>query len=288
MIPPDVFPSYAQYHEDIILAALFKGKKDGFYVDVGANYEEYHSVTKYFYERGWRGINIEPIPRLIKTFNKKRPRDINLNYAVAAKKGTLSFREYPNHDGYSTFSEETKKENEKLGLPHIDYDVKVDSLKNIFTRYKLTEIDFLKIDVEGFENEVLHSNDWKIFRPKVICIEANHRDEDWSKFIISQKYTCIIFDGLNEYYIDNESMVIFDNFAERATILAHNGIRNHLLNQWREDINHIVELTNMIEQKDKTIRTLQHTQQTLDMNMQNIKFLLKQLKKQIILRLRVK
>ncbi len=150
MIAKDTFPVYAQYNEDVILGSLLSDVKQGFYIDVGANQEEYHSVTKYFYNKDWNGINIEPIPRLIKSFEKKRPRDINLNTAVSSKKNSLKFREYPEHDGLSTFSKPLK---ENAELPHKDYMVAVDSLANILNHYKVGKIDFLKIDVEGYESE---------------------------------------------------------------------------------------------------------------------------------------
>lgn len=288
MIPPQFFQSYAQYHEDIVLGALFDRKKDGFYVDVGANHEEYHSVTKFFYERGWHGINIEPIPRLIKPFNSKRPRDINLNYAVSSKKGTLRFREYPKHDGYSTFSEKSKKEHAKQNLPYKDYDVKVDSLENIFAEHKVSQIDFLKVDVEGFEEEVLKSNDWKMYRPTIVCIEANHRDADWSKYLQANGYERLIFDGLNEYYVAKESRKIFDNFAEVAATLAHNSIRSHQMQQWREDSAKLTELEHRLADYDTRLRETTAGLHDLQTRIKSIKFLARQLAKQLAFRLGLK
>jgi hypothetical protein len=68
--------TYAQNFEDVMLARLFSKQADGFYVDVGGWHPEIHSVTKFFYDRGWRGVNVEPIRRNWEAFVAERPRDI--------------------------------------------------------------------------------------------------------------------------------------------------------------------------------------------------------------------
>ena len=264
----DTFATYAQYNEDIILAALFSNMENGFYVDVGANHETYHSVTKYFYERGWKGINIEPIPRLIAEFEKKRKRDINLQLAISINKGKLELRDYPEYDGLSTLSDESKNDPTKIELPHEDYTVDVNSLKNVFKDNSVSKIDFLKIDVEGYEFEVLKSNDWEKYRPTIVCIEANHRSKDWSTYLEVRDYTRVIFDGLNEYYLANESSQLFNQFAERAALLAHNGVRHHHIAQWDDDIVQWAEATTRIkfleDVTDRQDALIKSTQQALE------------------------
>lgn len=281
MVWPGTFASFAQFNEDIILAAIFSNKRKGFYVDVGANDEEYHSVTKYFYKRGWRGINIEPIPRLYKVFEKKRRRDINLNYAVSSSKGTLKFREYPKHDGLSTFSEKSKKANEALDLPFKDYEVEVDTLKNIFKKYNVQEIDFLKIDVEGYEEAVIQGNDWEVYRPKVICIEANHRSTNWQSMLRAHNYKRVIFDGLNEYYIAKEHQDLLEGYAERAAVLAHNAIRRH---HQKDTEREIKMLQDELKKRDIEINRLKE----IEMKMHSIKYLTSQEVKVILSKIKSK
>jgi FkbM family methyltransferase len=201
--------TYAQNREDIILDAFFDSDEIGFYVDVGAEAPTDLSVTKIFYDRGWHGINIEPIKRQYELFVADRPKDINLNIGISDKSGKLTLREYEG-SGYSTFSDDMKAEHatddESLAKQYQDYEVPITTLKEIFREHEVTAIQFLKVDVEGLEYEVLAGNDWKQYRPEVICIEANHVHEDWRSLLKKERYTQVFFDGLNEYYTDDSTV----------------------------------------------------------------------------------
>src|SRR5208282_1615647 len=94
---------YAQNKEDLFIKAFFPDIKKGFYIDIGANDPVIDSVTKLFYDEGWRGVNIDPIKRHIKDLEKDRPGDINLQIGVGDKKDNMMFTEYPEGDGLSTF-----------------------------------------------------------------------------------------------------------------------------------------------------------------------------------------
>ena len=226
--------TYAQNREDLILAEFLKDIKKGFYVDVGVNHSTIDSVTKYFYDKGWSGINIEPSPGLFEKIAQDRPRDINLNIGVAAKKSKLSFREYVG-TGLSTFSDSMKKEYENEPNSNVDqykdYDVEVATLSETLHEYvpKSRGIDFMKVDVEGYEYEVLQGNDWSAFRPKVICIEANHISKNWSFLLLDNKYTKVFNDGLNDYYVAEEEDQIAKNFYYPNILL-----RPHVVNYTSE------------------------------------------------------
>jgi FkbM family methyltransferase len=210
--------SYAQNREDVLLDAFFPGVEQGFYVDVGANHPEIDSVTKLFYLKGWRGINVEPTKRLIKLLEAERPKDTNLNVGISNREGELSFREYEDFGiGLSTFSEDIKKMNVKDKVAHSekfkDYKVPVTTLAKMFEEQKVGTIHFLKVDIEGYEYEALEGNDWKKYRPQVICIEANHVNKDWRPLLQKHKYSLVFHDGLNEYYVADEHPEILKRFS---------------------------------------------------------------------------
>ena len=218
--------SYAQNREDIILAAFFEDITKGFYVDVGANHPDTLSVTKIFYDNGWNGINLEPNKDLYNLIIKARPRDINLNIGAADKKGELTPRQYPDGDGLSTFSKATQKDYQKTTSTYKqytnnykDYKVAVKPLKDIFRENKVNIINFMNIDVEGFEYQVIAGNDWDKYRPQVLCIEANHIAEDWRPLLKKANYDLVFFDGLNNYYVAHEHPEIVENFSYVNSVL---------------------------------------------------------------------
>lgn len=221
-----IITSYAQNREDIILAALLSGVENGFYVDVGAADPFEDSVTKYFYDRGWHGINIEPNEKMFKRLDADRSRDINLKVGVDNKGKNRTLRVYSGAGyGLSTISELTKKEYEnKTESIHTkefeDVEIETKPLREIFKDNEVKDIDFLKIDVEGAEDEVLRSNNWAKYRPKVLCIESNHIHKDWHEFITSQGYKQVYNDGLNDYFLAEEEGLRQENFVNEYLRLA--------------------------------------------------------------------
>jgi FkbM family methyltransferase len=223
--------TYAQNHEDIIIGGFFPDVNDGFYVDVGANDPLDDSVTKLFYDAGWHGINLEPIPRLYEKLQKSRPRDLNLNIGVSSEPGFTEFREYHEYHGLSTMVPAMQEQYQEIqgNLAYQDFDdykVSLDTLANIFKEHKTKKINFLKVDVEGYEYEVLLGNDWKKYRPELICIEANHIINDWRPILEANKYHFVITDGLNNYYLAEESLHRRELFPFPKTLIAGSPVLN--------------------------------------------------------------
>ena len=185
----------------------------GFYVDIGAWEPTVDSVTKHFYDAGWWGINIEPVPHYAAKLRAERPRDINLELATSDTKGTAEMVVYEG-SGLSTLCEEHK--NHAYSFVRSTISVPISPLRETLDavsaslvavqRGTLPAIDFLKVDVEGHEREVILGNDWERYRPKIIVIEATKPGTDtpawdtWDHLIIEADYEFLEFDGLNRWY----------------------------------------------------------------------------------------
>ncbi len=196
------FESYSQNKEDLLLDKLLNYKKRGLYVDVGA-YDPYRfSNTMRFYKRGWNGINIEPNVENWKKFQSIRTKDINLNVGVGERKGTLTFFSM-DPPTLSTFSASQAAEYEKQGFRiKSKKKIKILPLRAIFAKHiGKSGIDFLSMDVEGFEMSVLRGNDWKSFRPHFLCIEtAVGNKNKISRFLFGVGYKVVIDNSLNSFY----------------------------------------------------------------------------------------
>jgi len=166
--------SYAQSGEDIIADIELGKKKKGIYIDVGAFHPKLFSNTYLFYKRGWSGVVIEPRPEAREDFLKVRPRDKFVGLGVGAKKDVLEYMEF-DESAANTFSKtqaekNTKEAGRKL-LRRIN--VAVMPLRDILASCGMegAVIDLMSVDVEGMDEEVLRSNDWEKFRPKLIICE---------------------------------------------------------------------------------------------------------------------
>lgn len=168
---------YSQWGEDMILKRLC-GSHAGFYVDVGAYHPLHYSNTYLLYKRGWQGINIDPNPDSIRLFNLHRRRDININCGVSKEVATKKYFIF-NHQSCNTFSEKQKDAMlQKRFIRLVNTaDVECLPLQNILdTHARGMQIDFLNVDVEGMNLEVLQSLDWNQVLPRVICIEDDEFD----------------------------------------------------------------------------------------------------------------
>ena len=212
------FTSYAQNLEDVMLWRALSNFGPGFYIDVGACDPITDSVTKAFYEKGWRGINIEPMKDSFERIRIARPRDINLNLAIDAKKGTQTLYSINSGIGLSTsikaYADRYLSEGKKVE----QIVVQTDTLAEICQTYVTQDIYFLKIDVEGAEESVLQGADFKKYRPWIILLESTEPNStipshtNWEPILLSSGYTFVYFDGLNRFYLANEKVNLLGNF----------------------------------------------------------------------------
>ncbi len=201
-----MFRSYAQNAEDVVLWRALKDVVDGCYVDVGAAHPLIDSVTKAFYERGWSGIDIEPTEAYARELRADRPRDIVLQACAGDAPGTFTLHEVLG-TGLSTVTEDVARiDVDRYEV--VDIEVPAATLDHLLTEHGFEgrEIHFLKVDVEGFELEVLRGITLARWRPWVVVVEATLPNstvqvhDRWENILTGAGYRFCLFDGLNRFY----------------------------------------------------------------------------------------
>lgn len=167
--------SFAQEGEDVILASIMNKPPGyrGFYVDIGAHHPFRFSNTALFYQKGWRGINVEPSTTHLNAFRVDRPEDIILNVGIGKEPGMLTFYKF-NDGALNTFDKKLAEERNGFREYYIVEEIPVPMvpLKDILEEHAGNrKIDFMTIDVEGLDMEVLQSNNWEKFAPDYLLIE---------------------------------------------------------------------------------------------------------------------
>jgi FkbM family methyltransferase len=228
------FISYSQNLEDVMLWRALKHVEKGFYVDVGANDPKELSVTRAFYQRGWRGINIDPATYTL--LSRDRVRDINLEVAISSTEGEITFYQVSN-SALSTSDLELAEHYRQAG--HIVNERKVRSwtLSRVLEMYANGPIHFMNIDVEGAELAVLQGLDLSLWRPWIILIEATIPTttkpdfEEWETIIVSSNYEFVYFDGLNRFYIAREHGELAEAFRLPPNIFDNYVLSGQFENQ---------------------------------------------------------
>ncbi len=213
------FISYAQNYEDVMLWRSLKHIEKGFYVDVGANDPVQDSLTKAFYDRGWNGINIEPVSEWYEKLRLNRPRDISLQVAASDRDGDLPLFEIVGTGLSTTNAGYAKRHAEDQGYEVRELVVPVQTLTSILLEYNISDVHFLKIDVEGGEEAVLKGLDLSAIRPWIILIEATQPQTEildyqrWESILLEKNYQFVYFDGLNRFYVADEHSNLSSAFS---------------------------------------------------------------------------
>lgn len=205
-------PSFSSAGEDMILRHLLgSDKMQGFYVDVGAFHPTLFSNTYFFYLNGWRGINVEARPGSKMLFDKVRPRDVNLEVGISGERGTMTYYFIGDDSPMNSFSPEFLRDIKMLDQVKKEISIPTVPLADVLERHVPDgqAIDFMNVDVEGRDFEVLESNDWKRFRPRFIVVEDEGLDPSQSqivKMMSGHGYelcarNVIILDKINEYFL---------------------------------------------------------------------------------------
>jgi FkbM family methyltransferase len=215
--------SYSQNLEDYHLSIAFAGQASGTYIDIGAGHPIADNVSFWFYERGWRGVVVEPQVKLVALYARLRPRDVAVAGLIGRECGEMDFHIVDRLHGLSTAKEGVAQVAQAFGVDYQTVRMPTTTLAELCETHDLGTIDFLKIDVEGAEGDVLFGGDWERFRPKVVVAEAiapmtsEPSWQQWEPFLVAQRYRFVLFDTLNRFYVAEEHPEIMDRFpTERA------------------------------------------------------------------------
>jgi FkbM family methyltransferase len=224
------FVSYSLNFEDVILNRLFAAVPTGFYIDVGAAHPRVANDTFLFYQKGWRGINVEPNHRFYVALAEERPQDINLPVLLSEVPGGKLVYYEVDANGLSTCDAEQAKAYRGSGHNVVERLVPVTTLSIVIQDAEIDRINLLKVDVEGFEEKVLNGNDWERFRPEVVVVEATYpnspvrRPTKIVEAMEQRGYRRVYFDGLNDFFLERnfpapEGLTlppnVFDHFVLR-------------------------------------------------------------------------
>jgi FkbM family methyltransferase len=238
--------SYSQNFEDVILWRALKDIKSGFYIDIGAQDPIIDSVSRAFYEAGWRGVHVEPSPRYAAKLRQDRPGETVLEWAVGRDAKQIQFFHFPD-TGLSTGVAEIAKGHDAAGFRMEEITVEVKTTANLLDRYADRDIHWMKIDCEGMEPEIIEGWRTSSVRPWIVLVESilpttqisSH--DQWEGALLELGYDYVYTDELNRFYVSKAQPQLkrffgpgpnlFDQFASTHFNLAFRNIEGEIAAQ---------------------------------------------------------
>lgn len=202
--------SYSQNLEDYHLWLALGGGEPGFYIDIGGGHPIADNVSMWFYERGWSGIVVEPQARLADLYPRIRPRDTIYSGLIGRATGTAELHVFPRLHGLTTTVVAHAEGSKAHGDEYHTIQTPMMTLSDLCMQHGVERIDFLKIDVEGAEADVIAGNDWRRFRPKIVVAEAIDpattapAHQAWEGALFEAGYVFRLDDTLNRFYVAEE------------------------------------------------------------------------------------
>ncbi|WP_169805748.1 FkbM family methyltransferase [Novosphingobium rosa] len=256
------FVSFSQNFEDVMLWRALGDVREGFFIDVGANDPVKDSISRLFSNHGWRGIHVEPVPYYADLLRKSYPNDLVIQAVISETEGVVDFYNIDG-TGLSTAKLDIAKGHEENKWPVVASKVSAMTMDKLLEMCGESDVHWLKVDVEGYEYEVLSGWRNSCKRPWVIVMEStipctqDSNYSEWENFLLDKGYFYVYGDGLNRFYLhhDRKHLAgkfdsppnVFDNFQLDRT----SGYVKNLV----EDFNS--EITSLIDLKGRKISELE-------------------------------
>jgi len=237
--------SYAQNFEDVILMRALKDVVEGAYVDVGAHDPIVNSVSLAFYQRGWRGVHVDPSPEAAAALRASRPDEITIQAAVSTQSGAIVLTAFEG-TGLTTGIPDFARLHEEARWVSSKLVAETVTLAAVLERLEGQEIHWLKIDVEGMENDVLQSwgdseiRPWIVVAESTIPMSQQENFSEWEPHLLQRGYIFVYFDGLNRYYVHDSHQELTSSFGPGANYfddfsITKDSLFARLLNKEHED-----------------------------------------------------
>lgn len=226
VIDGNPFIAYAQNQEDVVLSRLLALEPHGRFIDVGAGHPQLENVTYSLYQRGWRGINVEPMAREAALLREMRPEDETVQAAVGAAPGTITLYEAPlENRGATTSALRFVQRHTAAGATFRPFESPVVTLSSLLGKFEPGSVHVVKIDVEGMETDVLQGAALELHQPWVLVIEATEPNstvtahEKWEYIVLEAGYQHTLFDGLNRFYVRQDLKAVRELLSVPANVL---------------------------------------------------------------------
>ncbi len=195
--------SYSQFGEDLLLRSLFSGKSSGVYIDVGAFHPIYLSNTYALSRQGWSGMAVDANASVAHLYGRFRPKDVFVHSAVGSRSDRIKMSMFE-AGAFNCTADHAENVPEQFRQQEIVVEVPMRPLAAILKDREIGPVDFLNVDCEGSDLEILQSNDWSRWRPSVVCVE-DHSDE-WQKsevaqYVTGQGYSLKFRAGLSSLFV---------------------------------------------------------------------------------------
>lgn len=255
MLPPakGTFVSYAQNFEDVLLWRALSHVERGFYVDIGAQHPVVDSVSRAFYERGWRGVHVEPSGAYADLLRNERPEERVVQAAVGARDGVLKFFEVPD-TGLSTADPTVAARHAQQGYASREIEVPSLTMDTLLAPYREQEIHWLKIDVEGYESEVIAGWTMDAQRPWIVVVEStaplsqSDTASSWQQRLVRLGYEHAYFDGLNRFFVSTRHPQLADALKTPPNVFDRFTLSGTATSTFTEQING--RLNTLLSQQD--------------------------------------